>query len=641
MSFVSSPTLMSTRFERRWPDAERALRAVYGDALDGFRDRIVATLEQFAAERSAELQQLDLRRDAAPMWFQHQRMIGYVAYADRFAGRLDAIADRIDYLRELGVTYLHLMPLLLPRAGDNDGGYAVADYDQVDPAVGSMADLEALAGELRDNGISLCIDVVMNHTAQEHPWAVAARAGDAEKRAYYLTFADRAVPDQYEQTLREVFPDFAPGNFTFVDGVDGAEGGPDGDGVGGRWVWTTFNEFQWDLDYTNPDVFIEMLSVMLRLANRGVEVLRLDAAPFIWKRLGTDCENQPEVHHLLAAYRALTAIVAPALLLKAEAIVPREQLVAYLGAELAPGEPQRNECNLAYNNQLMVQLWSSLAATEGRLMSNVLDSMGQAPHDSAWCTYVRCHDDIGWAITGDDAASVGWDQFAHRDFLNEFYSGEFAMSYAHGATFQANDETGDARISGMTASLCGIEDALGRGDDLALDVALKRLELLYAVTYAYGGIPLLYMGDEIGLRNDADWASDPAHADDNRWMHRPHMDWSAAERRSVPGSLEQRVFSIFTRLAAARAALPEVRAGGTVDILRQGDDRLFAFARRHRRENPMWMVANFGDRTLVVRPQQLYTHGVLPARCVLSGADAEMVDGVITLPPLGWVWLSR
>lgn len=627
---MSSASLTSTRFDRRWPAAERALQAVYGDALDGFRDRIVATLTEFADARSEELQQLDLRREAEPMWFQHQRMIGYVAYADRFTGRLDSIADRIDYLRELDVTYLHLMPLLLPRPGDNDGGYAVADYDQVDPAVGSMADLETLAGQLRAVGISLCIDVVMNHTAEEHPWAVAAKAGDAAKRAYYLTFLDRTLPDQYEQSLREVFPEFAPGNFTLAQ-----------IGAADRWVWTTFNEFQWDLNYANPEVFIEMLRVMLRLANRGVEVLRLDAAPFIWKRLGTDCENQPEVHHLLSAFRALTAIVAPSLLLQAEAIVPREELVAYLGAGLQPGDPQRNECNLAYNNQLMVQLWSSLAATEGRLMGNVLADMGQVPHDAAWCTYVRCHDDIGWAITGDDAASVGWDQFAHRDFLNEFYSGEFAMSYAHGAKFQENDETGDARISGTTASLCGIEDALARNDDAALDAALQRLELLYAVTYAYGGIPLLYMGDEIGMRNDNEWASDPAHADDNRWMHRPHMDWSAAERRTVTGSLEQRVFAIFTRLAAARQSLPEVRAGGTVDILRQGDDRLFAFARRHRRENPMWMVANFGDRTLVVTPQQLYTHDVLPAQCVLSGAGAEMTDDVITLPPLGWVWLTR
>ncbi len=625
--------VLQTRFERRWPSAERALRAVYGDRLDEFSERLVDVLADFAKQRSDELQDLDHRREAEPMWFQHERMIGYVAYTDRFVGRLDQLGERVDYLRELGVTYLHLMPLLQPRNGDNDGGYAVADYDRVDERIGSMDDLEALASRLRHEGISMCIDVVMNHTAREHPWAIAALAGDEVKRAYFHIFDDRAVPDRYEQTLREVFPDFAPGNFTLVDGF-GADGTS-------KWVWTTFNEFQWDLDYANPDVFIEMLGVMLRLANRGIEVLRLDAAPFIWKRFGTDCENQPEVHHLLTAFRALTAVVAPALLLKAEAIVPREDLVGYLGAAFAPGEPERTECNLAYNNQLMVQLWSSLATADGRLMSNVLADMKPVPHDSSWCTYIRCHDDIGWAITGTDAASVGWNQFAHRDFLNEFYSGEFAMSYAHGARFQHNEVTGDARISGTAASLCGIDDALRRNDDAALDAALARLELIYAVTYAYGGIPLIYMGDELGQLNDVNYASDPAHADDNRWMHRPMMDWSAAARRGAAGTLEQRVFSSFARLGAARASLPELRAGGTVDILRQGDDRLFAFARRHRREDPLWMVANFGDRTLTIKRRALWTHDVLPSRCAISGRGAEFVDEIVTLAPLGWAWLLR
>lgn len=625
--------LLATRFERRWPAAERSLRAVYGDRLDGFSDRIVSLLIDFGKRRSDELQALDHRREAEPMWFQHQRMIGYVAYTERFVGRLDLLADRIGYLRELGVTYLHLMPLLQSRDGENDGGYAVVDYDSVDARIGSMDDLEALAKRLRDDGISLCIDVVINHTAREHEWAVAALGGDTTKQAYYHIYPDRTVPDQYELTLREVFPDFAAGNFTAVDGF-GRPGSP-------SWVWTTFNDFQWDLNYSNPDVFLEMLAVMLRLANRGIEVLRLDAGPFIWKRPGTDCENQPEVHHLLTAFRALTAVVAPALLLKAEAIVPRDELVEYLGAALAPGDPERNECNLAYNNQLMVQLWSSLAAGDGRLMSNVLASMAQVPHDSSWCTYVRCHDDIGWAITGPDAATVGWNQFAHRDFLNQFYSGEFAMSYARGARFQENEATGDARISGTTASLCGIEDAVLRGDDVAVDTALKRLELLYAVTYGYGGIPLLYMGDELGLTNDYAFADTPANAADNRWLHRPQMDWNAAARRNQTGALEARVFGSFIRLGAVRAKLPELRAGGSVAILRQGDDRLFAFARRHRREDPLWMLANFGDRTLTVKRRALWTHDVLPSRCALSGAGADLIDDVVTLPPLGWVWLLR
>ncbi len=617
--------MLVTRFERRWPIAERALRAVYGDDVAAqIGRRAISQLVDACIARRPELHSLDHRRDADPLWFQHQRMIGYVAYTDRFAGRLDAVAGRAPYLRELGVTYLHLMPLLQPRLGDNDGGYAVMDYDAVDPQLGTMADLEGLATMLRDQHISLCVDVVMNHTAREHAWAVAARTGDASKRAYYHLFPDRTLPDQYEQTLREVFPDFAPGNFTQL---------------GNEWVWTTFNEFQWDLDYSNPDVFLEMLGVMLRLANRGVEILRLDAAPFIWKRMGTDCENQPEVHHLLTAYRALTAVVAPALLLKAEAIVPREQLVPYLGTALAPGDPERTECNLAYHNQLMVLLWSSLATNDGRLMSNALTGMGDIPHDSTWVTYIRCHDDIGWAITGEDAASVGWNQFAHRDFLNAFYSGEFAMSFARGAKFQENDETGDARISGMTASLCGIEDAIDRDDDAALDAALARLEMLYAITYAYGGIPLIYMGDEIALRNDRDFAADPAHADDNRWLHRPRMDWDAAARRTDATSLEGRVFAIFRRLAEARTALPELRGGASVRMLQQGDDRLFAFVRRHRREAPIWVVANFGDRTMVVNRKALWAHDQMPGQCVLASEGVEMAGTSLTLPSHGWAWL--
>ncbi len=617
--------LLVTRFARRWPTAERALRAVYGDAMTAeIGRRASALLVDACATRPAELQALDLRREADPLWFQHERMIGYVAYTDRFVGRLDAVSERARYLRELGVTYLHLMPLLQPRPGDSDGGYAVMDYDAVDPRLGSMADLETLATHLRNDGISLCIDLVMNHTAREHAWAVAARSGDRAKRAYYHVFPDRTLPDQYEARLREVFPDFSPGNFT---------------PVGDEWVWTTFNEFQWDLDYANPDVFLEILGVMLRLANRGVEILRLDAAPFIWKRMGTDCENQPEVHHLLTAYRALTAVAAPALLLKAEAIVPREQLLPYLGTALAPGEPERTECNLAYHNQLMVLLWSGLATNDAWLMTNALQRMGDIPHDASWVTYVRCHDDIGWAITGEDAASVGWNQFAHRDFLNAFYSGEFPMSFARGARFQEHHESGDARISGTAASLCGIEDALDRDDPTALDRALARLELLYAITFAFGGIPLIYMGDEIALCNDHTFADDPTRADDNRWLHRPEMDWVAAARRDDPASIEGRVFAIFTRLARARAALAELRAGAAVRVLPQDDGRVFAFVRRHRREAPIWAVANFGDRTAVVHTEALRGHGHAPTRCVLGAPGIELIGNSITMPPTSWAWL--
>ena len=545
------------------------------------------------AARSDELFALDLCREADPGWFQRSGNLGYVCYADRFAGDLRGVAERLDYLAELEVTYLHLMPLLRPRPGENDGGYAVQSYDDVDPRLGTMDDLEQLAAALRRRGISLCIDLVVNHTAAEHDWAVRARRGEPGYRDRYFFAPDRTVPDAYERTLREVFPTFKPGNFTWL---------PDAQ----QWVWTTFNEFQWDLNYSNPVVFAEMLAVMGRLANRGVEVLRLDAVPFLWKRLGTDCENQPEAHALLRAFRALMAVVAPATVFKAEAIVPPELLVPYVGA----GEPERTECEMAYHNQLMVMLWSSLATREAGLMTHALGRMADIPDHAAWVTYVRCHDDIGWAVMDTDAAAVGWDGFGHRRFLNDFYSGRFPGSFARGALFQENAVTGDARISGSAASLCGIEDALSRGDEAALDRACRRLELAYACAFAYGGIPLVYMGDELGLRNDHSYEADPALADDNRWLHRPPMDWDVAARRDLPGTLEH------ARVRDVPAGWPSARAVPSPQI--DGGSRTVVHDTR-RPAGAVLRAPSPGTQRATVRAGQLLRRAASPCRSTHAG----------------------
>ena len=337
------------RFERFFTELHDPLHAVYGDdprfpaAWDALLDLIASS----AAARDPELRALDHEREITPDWLHREQTVGYVAYVDRFAGTLRGVRERLGYLRELGVTYLHLMPLLRTRPEPNDGGYAVTDYGAVEPALGTIADLRDLATELRAAGMSLCVDVVLNHTAREHPWAVAARQGDPRRLAFYRTFADRTEPDAYERTLPEVFPDTAPGNFTFDPEL-------------GRWVWTTFNAYQWDLDHANPEVFVAMAAAMLDLAAVGVDVLRLDAVPFLWKRMGTNCQNQPEVHDLLQAYRAAVRIVAPAVAFKAEAIVAPRELVAYLGL----GRHEGMECDLAYHNVLMVLLWSTLATRQ-------------------------------------------------------------------------------------------------------------------------------------------------------------------------------------------------------------------------------------------------------------------------------------
>jgi amylosucrase len=614
------------RIERFLPDATEALAAIYGAEhdVDRLAQELLGLVVDAAAARPDELRLLDRRREIAPDWFQSERMLGYVLYVDRFAGTLAGLREHLDYLEELGVTYLHLMPLLRPREGPNDGGYAVADYREVDPRVGTMAELEELAGELRRRGISLCVDLVVNHTAPEHEWAQRALAGDPTYRAFYRLFPDRTLPDAYEETLREVFPDWAPGNFTWIPELD-------------SWVWTTFREYQWDLDYTNPAVFGAMLETMLFLANRGVEVLRLDAVPFLWKKLGTDSENQLEAHLLLQAFRALVRIAAPATIFKAEAIVAPAELTKYLGAH---GDRRRSETQIAYNNQLMVLLWSALAERRSTLITSALQRLAPSPSGTAWATYVRCHDDIGWAVSDEDAAALGINGFAHRRFLNDFFSGRFYESFARGELFQENPATGDARISGTAAALAGVEDALERGDERALDLAIRRLLLLYGIAFSFGGVPLLYMGDELALPNDRSFLADPEKADDNRWLHRPAMDWEAAERRHDPATVEGRVFAGMRRLVEARRSLPVLHAEAPAEALWTDDEGVFAYARRDLAGRRFLGLANFDRIARSVDAELLGRAGLAAPRDALNELGTVLVGGGrIHVPPLTGAWL--
>jgi amylosucrase len=606
-------------------DIAEPLAQVYGGLADVdalVMDCVLDALD-VAVARAPALRRLDRRREIDPAWFQRARMIGYVCYTDQFAGTLTGVRQHLDYLAELGVTYLHLMPLLRPREGENDGGYAVADYGAVDPRLGTMADLEALAAGLHDRGIVLCVDLVLNHTAREHEWARKAAAGDPAYRDMYLIYPDRTEPDRYQRTLPEVFPDLAPGSFTEMPGTG--------------WVWTTFHDFQWDLNYANPAVFRAMLGTMLTLANRGVDVIRLDAAPFLWKRLGTDCQNQPEAHRLLQAFRALTRLAAPGLALKAEAIVSPDMLVQYLGAH----DHYQPECDLAYDNQLMVMLWSALATRDVQLAEQALSRRRAAPAPTAWVTYLRCHDDIGWAVSDADAGAVGLDGFAHRKFLSDFYAGRFPGSFARGALFQQNLATGDARISGSAASLCGVESALETGDQEELTMALRRLESLYAVVFSFGGIPLIYMGDELALRNDPRWADDPAHADDNRWMHRPRMDWSRAGRRQDPESVEGRAFAALRGLVTARRSLPALRSGGATEILPTGNRSVLGYRRAHPRSGAFLSLTNFSDVAQQADAGVIARAGLRSPRHARSTAGELAISGDrIELPAWGFVWLA-
>jgi amylosucrase len=555
--------VFATRLQRYWPDLLTGLTGAYPDHAPEMANRLVEIAAQNFQRRPTDLRLLDLRRHADPQWYQHQQMLGYATYADLFAGDLKGVADRVDYLVDLGVTYLHLMPLLKPRPGQNDGGYAVMDYRAVRSDLGSIDDLRELATVLRSHGISLTLDLVLNHVAAEHQWAKNARTGDPFYRQYFHMFADRELPDAYERTLPEVFPDFAPGNFSY-------------DEESHSWVWTTFNTWQWDLNWHNPEVFYEFADLILWLANLGVECLRLDAIAFIFKRMGTNCQNQPEVHAITQALRTVARIAAPALIFKAEAIVGPAALAPYLGV----GKHAGKVSDLAYQNSLMVQIWSALAAKDTRLFCAAMNRFPAKPPTTVWGTYLRCHDDIGWAIDDGDAASVGLNGYEHRRFLADYYAGLYPMSDARGLVFQENLLTGDRRISGTAASLAGIEAALISGDDIHLDLAIRRYVLAHCLVLGFGGLPLIYMGDELGIRNYYDFVEEPDHADDNRWVHRPPMPWDLADRRHIEGSVEHRIWHRLRHVITVRSSLPSLDASVESEILDPVNPAVLVFLRR-------------------------------------------------------------
>lgn len=610
------------RLARSSPDLFPMLEALYGARPDypAFREKLVRALRKGWGERPEDLKRLDLQRDLEPDWFQRPGMAGYVFYIDRFNGNLKGVLEKLDYLEDLGITYVHLMPCLKPRPGDSDGGYSVMDYRQINPAFGTMADFEAVSAALRARGMSLCVDLVLNHTAKEHAWAKKAAKGDAKFQDYYLMFDTRDMPTLYEQTLVEVFPDNAPGNFTHYPEI-------------GKWVWTTFNEHQWDLNWANPAVFLEIVEVMLFLANKGVDVLRLDAVAFMWKRLGTRCQSEPEVHMILQALRACSRIASAAVLHLEEAIVAPAEMLPYLGR----GRHDGKEGNLAYHNSLMVQFWSALATRDVRLMTHVLGThFPDRLTNATYATYIRCHDDIGWAVTDEDAAAVGLSGHGHRGFLSDFYEGSFPGTFAKGALFQENEATGDKRISGSFASLAGLEtatDAAGR------ELAVQRILMGHALIAAFGGIPLIYMGDELALLNYYGYLDSPDHAHDSRWVHRPRMDWALAETRHQAETPSARVFRGTKAILERRRATGALHGGHPVRVVSAGNDAVLAF-QRVAPTGVLLGLFNFTEQWQHLPEAFVRGLGVSRMWDVLSEAPVQPHAGQVVLPPYARVWLT-
>ena len=583
---------------------------LYGKGYDMLYhfENLLKSMAQASFERPADLRELDRQREQNPLWFQSNQVLGGVCYVDLFAGNLEGIRSKIPYFKELGLTYLHLMPLFKMPEPENDGGYAVSSFREVHPPLGSMAELALLSRELRAAGISLVLDLVINHTSDEHEWALKAKAGDPDYRDMYGIFPDRTVPDLYEKNLREIFPDEHPGAFTWFEDIN-------------SWVWTTFHSYQWDLDYSNPVVFNRVSEEMLFLANQGVEIFRLDAVAFIWKELGTSCENLPEAHTILQGFNAITQVVAPSILFKSEAIVHPDEVIKYISPL---------ECQLSYNPLLMALLWNSLATREVNLLSQALEERFELPEGTAWVNYVRCHDDIGWTFSDDDAARLGINAYDHRRFLNEFYRGRFTGSFARGVPFQENPKTGDCRISGTCASLAGLEKALDEEGPEEVALAIKRILLLHFVVMTAGGIPLIYLGDEIATLNDYSYLEDPKHKNDSRWVHRPAADPERYSQRMDANTIPGRVFQGMRELIALRKALPGL-AGGKLEVIDTRSGSVLGFARVNQGER-LLILANFSEREHAI-PEWVARQNMLDLRSILFGKPEFTEGGTLWLPP--------
>ncbi|WP_411826611.1 alpha-amylase family glycosyl hydrolase [Luteolibacter sp. AS25] len=599
------------RLDDHFPQLFDLLWRIYGPSYDFFF-HVEHTLQTAATSwlaRDADLKSLDAIREGQPHWYQSNQLVGAMTYVDLFSEDLEGLRDKVSYLKEMGVTYLHLMPLFKSPEGDDDGGYAISSYRELDPKIGTMENLSEFAREARQQGMSLVLDFVFNHTSDEHQWAKEAQSGNPEFENYYRMYPNRTEPDQFEQTLRPIFPDAHPGSFTYRTSM-------------GKWIWTTFNNFQWDLNYANPDVFNAMAGEMLFLANAGVEMVRMDAVPFLWKEKGTSCENLEKAHLLIQAFNCIARIAAPALIFKSEAIVAPDEIKKYVSEQ---------ECHLSYNPPLMVQLWNSIATRDSRIISHCLPKRFQLPHGCSWVNYVRCHDDIGWGFEDRDLWEINVNPHDHRGFLNSFFSGE-GDSFARGKRFQFNPQTGDARICGTTASLCGLEKGIYENDEYQIEMAIRRILLLHGIIFTMGGIPLIYLGDEIGLTNDYEYPNDIGKAGDDRWMHRPPFDWEKAERRKDPETIEGRIFNGFLKLSQIRKHNQAFQETHT-EFIDTENPHVFGYFRSYGGQSVL-CLANFSEEVQDLSATRLRQLGMRKTFTDIVAGKSIVAAQVLTLEPL-------
>ena len=605
-------TIFSQRMEPRYEELKQLYDEIYPGDAEAFA-YFCGMLKKCLYNRKASLQILDAQRLAEPEWFRSNKLMGMMLYVNAFAGNLRGVQKKLPYLSECGVNYLHLMPLLESPKDRSDGGYAVSNFRRVQPELGTMEDLETLADQCREKGISLCLDFVMNHTSEDHAWAKAARAGDEVARSRYFFYDNWDVPNRYEQTVPQVFPTTAPGNFTWLEDCR-------------QVVMTTFYPYQWDLNYANPMVFNDMVENMLFLANRGINVIRLDAVPYIWKQLGTSCRNLPQVHTLVRIMRLACEIVCPSVLLLGEVVMEPAKVVPYFGSW------ERRECHMLYNVTTMATTWHTLATQDTRLLKHQIDQISALPSDCLFQNYLRCHDDIGWGLDYPWLEQFGITEVAHKKYLNDWFTGKLPGSPSKGELYNDDPRLGDARLCGTTASLTGLEKAAEEKDDALMEQSLLCFWMLHAWMFSQSGIPVLYSGDEIAQFNDNDYKADPEKKNDSRYLHRGDFDWEKAALRTDLSTVQGKAFSFLRKLETIRAEHPAFRADAKVTVLDTGCDAVLGISRKYNQEE-LLLLFNFSEK---------------PVTCDLGDGEAvNLIFGGtedlrnMELTGYGFRWLAR
>ena len=603
-------------FQERLNHHHDELRWLYTELYhngDMFAELSDQMYQYFTARRRA-LKNRDLEREKNPDWFRQKDMLGMMLYIDNFAGNIKGVSAKLPYLKECNVNCLHLMPFLDTPKGRSDGGYAVADFRKVRPDLGTMEDLSALADKCHKNGMNLCMDFVMNHTSEDHEWAKKARQGDGEYMSRYFFYNNREIPDEYEKTVPQVFPTTAPGNFTWLPDI-------------GHYVMTTFYPYQWDLNYGNPRVFNEMMYNFLFLANQGMDVIRIDAVPYIWKELGTPCRNLKQVHTIVRMMRMIAEIVCPSVVLLGEVVMEPEKVVPYFGTVEKP------ECHMLYNVTTMATTWNSIATRDIRLLKKQMDIVNSLPKQYTFLNYLRCHDDIGWGLDFATLKDWGMDEPAHKRYLNDFFTGKHPGSDSRGELYNDDPVTQDARFCGTTASMCGIEAALFEKNDEKLERGIREDLMLHAYMLTQSGIPMLYSSDEVGRLNDYSYKDDPDKAADSRYIHRGAFQWDLAKKRKSKTSVEGQIFQTLSRMEQIRRQESVFDKDCDVYTYDVHDDSILCILRQKGNERFIG-IFNFSDSEKTAWMQEEETF-----RDLITGQTLELKD--VVLPAYGFMWCKR